>query len=419
LKRAKLCYSSISEKKKLLLCQDWMFVQHLLPCIVVSFLEAARKCEKADADNLERNIIFINNLINSYEENPIWTSIYKKDFHGTYEIYEDNAYFWQADKLWTILSKAIPDSIQGLRGLKNFIDVCVQNSKKSSERGRAIIWRFLCRLRHVLRQSICFPIEEEKNAGVSDLLILCRLIVINSCEEGFFDDDEDDFDIASTFPELALQVFDICSKHEGVSLHRLKRSKPGALSNVNEHFKQEAVNLSEQQLFGIIIYTCLHFPRPDKDLVSKRKKEMCKPSPFDPVEIAYYSYLHNDEWMLKKIVTEWLNDENGVDRSTVSHKFALENAPVCYAIPMQDISRKMKLKMDFPGQFTFCPIRHCRWCGIIEQETVFKVCSLCEEEPEYADKNIFCSVDCEREALGAQHTEEHARFYQVKCGIED
>jgi hypothetical protein len=45
------------------------------------------------------------------------------------------------------------------------------------------------------------------------------------------------------------------------------------------------------------------------------------------------------------------------------------------------------------------------------------MCKMCQEDDGYTDANLFCSVECETEALRLQHTEEHARHLMVRCGI--
>jgi hypothetical protein len=416
-------FSSIS-RHKVQFCQDWVLIQYLLPCIVAAFLDSGNE---GDGDvNKEQQVLFIHKLIKSYEDNSMWTSTHRNDFFGTYNMIPTHSHlalYSKCDEIWKTLLCAFPESIKRLN-FEKIINEWLRNFQTDVilNRGKATIWRFLCRLRHILNE--CFSAEEIKIeiSWSSCLLDFCRLMVYNSYEKILSDresvDKKKDIEIASTMSSLAAQVFGFCSKFKDVSFHRLKRSRAEALTNIEEHFEKEAALLNKQQLFGIIIFLCFNFSKTDDKLLLKRKRLLSKPCIFDSTDIAFYSFIKNDFWMLKQIVSGWMNDEDGLDCSTVTHKFASQHAPVCYAIPLQEISRKMKLKMEYPGKYTFCPIKHCRWCGTVEQEIEFKVCRLCIEETEYPDRNIFCSVDCERRALDAQHEEEHARFYQVRCGIE-
>jgi hypothetical protein len=422
LKRAKTSHSSVY-KTTVALCHDWKVIQYLLPCLVASLL-----CKPHGMDINPRGKKelgqFIDFLVKSYEESPVWFSGHRCQTSGSGHFNESMFPFTKCREKWEMVSQGFPENVLGFDLLKDCIETwLIEDAPRDPhEISLVFIWRFLCRLQFVLTN--CFPSASEKMGIVEDpcqsLLTVCRIISANSYELEFSLDDDNyvNIEMASTTPSLAAQVFGFCSKHEKVDLHRLKRIKPEAMDDLQKHFALESTLLTEYQLFGIILYLCVNFKRLEEGCLSSRKNEISKPCPYDPISIAFYSSVFNDLWMLKHIVSRWLNDENCVDQSTVSHNFAIKNAPVCYAIPMQEISRKMKVKMDHPGQITFFPIKHCRWCGIVEQDVEFKVCRLCKEEPEYFDKNIFCSFDCEKEALDAQHMEDHARFYQIKCGIE-
>jgi len=73
--------------------------------------------------------------------------------------------------------------------------------------------------------------------------------------------------------------------------------------------------------------------------------------------------------------------------------------------------------MQEPGEVTFFPVKHCRWCGLVEAADEFRVCNECAENPDYPDTSIFCSSKCETEAMKFVHLEEHARYLTIKCGL--
>lgn len=210
---------------------------------------------------------------------------------------------------------------------------------------------------------------------------------------------------------LATAIFAICSKYEGLNFHRLKKLKCGVPNDLVAEFKKEAMQLTPHQLFGILIHMCVNYSK------AERNPQLCqKPTPFDLVYASLYSYLAKDRWRLSQHFAKWLRVDK-VNLSIVEHQFAKEQAPVCYSLTLHEVSRKGKIKMKCPGEITFCPIKHCRWCGLVESDQ-FVVCKMCLEDDSYTDTNLFCSKKCEREALEEQHTEEHARHLMIQCGIQ-
>ncbi|XP_059482436.1 uncharacterized protein LOC132200735 isoform X2 [Neocloeon triangulifer] len=62
------------------------------------------------------------------------------------------------------------------------------------------------------------------------------------------------------------------------------------------------------------------------------------------------------------------------------------------------------------------PLKHCRFCGRVEENLV--MCSFCEDDEEYPDVNWFCGERCENLAMKkCQHNEEHDQFIIEKISI--
>ena len=128
-----------------------------------------------------------------------------------------------------------------------------------------------------------------------------------------------------------------------------------------------------------------------------------------------------DRWKIKQLVAPMLmtkcrKGDQLKDNSFVSLEVAKSNQ--CYKQVLRKISPDgTKVLMKEKGEITFVPVKHCRWCGLIKVEK-FRLCSLCEKNPDYCDVNYFCSEKCELEALASKHREEHARYFVVKLGME-
>jgi len=161
-------------------------------------------------------------------------------------------------------------------------------------------------------------------------------------------DYEDDFEKTPNLAALATAIFEICSKFEQVSLHRLKKLKPAAMTDLVAEFKKEAAQLSQQQLVAILMHMFVNYDRREKKIDTKCQK----PTPFDQVYAIFHSYLVGDRWRLMQHLGHRLQ--------RVQHRFAVEQAPVCYALAIHEVSRKGKLKMGTPGEITFSPLDHCR-----------------------------------------------------------
>jgi hypothetical protein len=128
------------------------------------------------------------------------------------------------------------------------------------------------------------------------------------------------------------------------------------------------------------------------------------------------SALHaKDRWKLRMLMAP-TRDNTGDDTNLVSLRLAKLN--LCYKPVLDTLAPGFKVKMDTPGDITFCPVRHCRWCGLTDL-LEFRMCPECKDEPKYPDVNYFCSDVCEKRCLDEKHNEEHAKYLMLKLEMID
>jgi len=137
--------------------------------------------------------------------------------------------------------------------------------------------------------------------------------------------------------------------------------------------------------------------------------------PHYKLEKALWCRMSQDYWMLKQLAIPL----KATDPDEVSPlaTFELAKSNLCYEFVLKALTPEGKVPMSRPGEITFFPVQHCRWCGQVEGVAEFRVCPECLENPEYPDANFFCSEKCEKESLDSQHTEEHVRFLLIKCEL--
>jgi hypothetical protein len=120
----------------------------------------------------------------------------------------------------------------------------------------------------------------------------------------------------------------------------------------------------------------------------------------------------NDRWKLKILMAPGRSRVE--DFSLISYQEAKNKA--VFKVAMRALTPRGRVTMESPGEITFCPIKHCRWCGQANVKN-FRVCPACKDDPLYPDLNFFCSETCEKQCLEMQHTEEHARYLMISIGM--
>lgn len=136
--------------------------------------------------------------------------------------------------------------------------------------------------------------------------------------------------------------------------------------------------------------------------------------PMDVVEEIYYVYHRGDQVKLKLLLGQMFT-RHGIDFSEVTHDFASKSAPLTYWNALDQV-KKGRVKMQ-PCELTLVPFKHCRWCGLVQQNTL-RLCQECKEDLTYPDKNWFCGDECERLAMDKLHREEHVRHLEIDLGLE-
>jgi len=173
-------------------------------------------------------------------------------------------------------------------------------------------------------------------------------------------------------------------------------------------------NLSFHQLFGII--TFCFFRSFDKDKAKEKLMAYQGPGfPLDDMDSAMWALFSGDMWTVKQKVSSMVHHSGQDDQTLASLELAKSN--IYYEEALKTgLNEDRKVKMSSPGEITFFPVKHCRWCGLVEADT-FRKCPVCVDNPDFPDVNYFCSEKCETEALDKQHTEEHVTFLLIRCGI--
>jgi len=181
---------------------------------------------------------------------------------------------------------------------------------------------------------------------------------------------------------------------------------------------EKMAELNKHQVLAIAIYVAL------KKSSKPRATDVNLQGPGFPLDLEseiFWASQTRDYWKLKHLLTPLLCDgPTDPDDYLVPLEVVFENI-YCWLLRESIVVDRppayMKwVKMSQWGENTMFPVKHCRCCGMLTAKE-FRLCSLCEECPEYHDRNYFCSEECE-EMLKVQHTEEHARFFMVKLNMD-
>lgn len=191
-------------------------------------------------------------------------------------------------------------------------------------------------------------------------------------------------------------------------VHKLEGSvKLKQLRKIPMHIRKAAGELRMEQLAGLVTYLDL------KDLRNiKRSLLDCATYPLDKCGQIYLALNASNWWKIKLLICSKRNSVD--DFSLVPYHVARNN--FLYRDVMRTLSPRGRVFLKSPGEVTFCPVKHCRWCGEASV-TQFRVCALCKDHPDYPDLNFFCSETCEQQCLEKQHIEEHAQYLMMLIGL--
>jgi len=404
-------YEKKGENYPINLYPEWPFVQYVLPCFGASFLELEED-KTVDVEKKKWFLHFIHRLLCSYQKNPRYPS----DKYIPHLVKQEGLIFMvhKAEQIKSFLSRAI----FGTKKEENIItrdffakfllpltEFC---SNKDGPSTRESLCFFLYRLEGVLKKCLSPEFFSEPAVSpVKKVTLLCRMMATAAFSRQGYEEDVNFKDL----PSLLKVVFE---KHIAVNLDSwLQKTKTKKLLI-------EAKAMTEKQLLQLIFYLCFKTPYFKNLKKNKENRKTEQDMSLDEVEKAFWVYLEGDAWKVKQIFSTWMaqikSEDDDNKHPEISMKFATDYAPYCFSPVFAEI-KDGKVKMDFPGEITFFPIRHCRWCGLVEAEEEFKVCKICTEYSDYIDTCIFCSPKCEKEALDGEHTEEHARYLKIRLGL--
>jgi len=245
--------------------------------------------------------------------------------------------------------------------------------------------------------------------GIEDytLSTLCRMLAAGVFHEhGVLDKLE-----FSDSRVLLGSVFTAYAKTECPSI----ASKYSNWSAVQSKVQKESEQLSEQQRLGLVLYLCLS----SNIFTSWGSNSLwLQTALLNGVELEPLGMLYCQIWCGKfETAAEKIPIFLNRKLSQVSLQFAKDTAPTCYS-PVLDRVLDGKVKMDAPGQNTFCPVPHCRWCGLVKKPSEMLVCQFCTDKPKYPDTHLFCSPQCEDLAMKDRHGERHAEFLEYVLDLK-
>jgi hypothetical protein len=203
--------------------------------------------------------------------------------------------------------------------------------------------------------------------------------------------------------EFRTGAFRMTDKKKCIELEEL------VLNKVPLPLRVAAQKLSVQQLISLIIYLFM------KDFTSQNTKfDGRQIFPVNDYGKLILALIANDRWKVKMLMASDRNQRE--DFSLIAYQLAKNN--LYYKEVMRSVTPSGKVTMKSPGEITFCPIKHCRWCGQADVKQ-FRVCPECKDNLDYPDLNFFCSETCEKQCLEKQHIEEHAKYLMMSIGMID
>jgi hypothetical protein len=180
------------------------------------------------------------------------------------------------------------------------------------------------------------------------------------------------------------------------------------LQRVPVELRNAAKNLTLQQLQSLNIYYYMNDLKKQQSTYDDRLI-----FPLDEFGKVFSALRSNDLLGLK---LQMASKRNGTeDFSLITYQLAKNN--LYYKEVMRSVTPSGKVIMNSPGEITFCPIKHCRWCGQANVKQ-FRVCPECKDNLDYPDLNFFCSETCEKQCLEKQHIEEHAKYLIMLIGLD-
>jgi len=405
--------------KKFIPQMMWQLIYRLLPCFVASYADLCTD-DMVSAEAKDFYGQFIGKLIDNYSEEQSTNCGYVGDVSICF-------LKWKFDSVASELKERLygatePPTVARQLQEKCF-DVLTDYLGRVGEitcgtlyqNWRILLYDFSDRMQRSLMQVTKLPVGlSHPSVGIQKsaaLSTFCRMLACAIFKNHGFKDTLEFSDSCV----LISSIFVVYAKSEKLKIlklpsDRISKSKT-YWSAVQSTVEKESKKLSEQQRLGLAIYLCLS-SNAYITFVSRTPYALPEKALLDSLEMMYYQVLGRYFATVAEKIPVLLSQK----LSQVSLKFAKETAPICYT-PVLDRVVDGKVKMDAPGQNTFCPIPHCRWCGLVKNPSEMLVCQFCTDKPKYSDTHLFCSLQCEDLAMRNQHGERHAEFIEYRLGL--
>lgn len=405
--------TQISETKYFYLYPECLTAQFLLPCFVASFLDLCKEKNVPQAEK-DQYMRFVHELILSYERHP-FNQLAVPGCAASNFIADLSMLNLKVLEKATALYRCFNRYFGNNYTLSNFHFKCVEYLKKDNFqlphdprlryheidetfRIQECHWYsylnyFHCRVSKCLLKLNWMTVEPDVEFH-SHLFIIGPLVL---------------FPFKKGTLHYHLQaLINFRAKKFNFSLEEGDINFTVDITNIPTQIRMAADKLSMKQLLTLSIYLSL------KNLDVKKDPFIHQVFPLDKSSQIFGAIMSNQKWQLKLLMVSARNEVE--DFSLATYQFAKNN--ICYELALEMLTSIGQVKMKYPGEITFCPIKHCRWCGQADVKT-FRVCPECKDYPEYPDLNFFCSEECEKQCLAKQHIEEHAQYLIMLIGLVD